>query len=54
MFLAIYVGEDLALEHVEHLVIARMQVKGRGLAEHFAILKQGKRAACLCGARLSS
>jgi hypothetical protein len=26
MFLAIYVGEDLALEHVEHLVIARMQV----------------------------
>ena len=44
MLLAVDVDEDLALKHVEHLVIVGMQVQRRRLAEYFAILEQRERA----------
>ncbi len=44
MLPAVDVDEDLALKHVEHLVIVGMQVQRRGLAKYFAILEQRERA----------
>ncbi len=44
MLLTVDVDEDLALEHVGHLVIVGMQVQRRGLAKYFAILEQRERA----------